>query len=261
MIIYADILFLINFSMDFLILFGVGRLMHHRLRVWRLCLGAVFGGVYSVASLLIQNSIVRLLSAVAVSFILCLVAYGAVKYFKTVFLFYSGSVLLGGTVSACYSMIDSLFPDISPSANMTDIPLWLFAAVAFISVILSFVTGRLWGRGRRAENIRITVEYSGKKASLLLLCDSGNLLTEPVSGLAVIVCSRSSLFPLIGNAEPTDLEKPRVIPIKTAAGSDILYGFVPDRVLIHNKHRDCVIAIADDGTFAGCDGVIPYDLI
>ena len=45
---YIDVLFLINFTMDFLVLSIVRRGMKYRLVRWRLCLGAVLGAVWAV---------------------------------------------------------------------------------------------------------------------------------------------------------------------------------------------------------------------
>ena len=49
--IYGDVLFLINFSMDFLSLFITGKIMHLKMNKWRLLASATVGGVYGVASL------------------------------------------------------------------------------------------------------------------------------------------------------------------------------------------------------------------
>ena len=46
-VIYSDILFLINFSLDYLCLFIAGRLLHRGGKAWRLLLGAAVGGLYS----------------------------------------------------------------------------------------------------------------------------------------------------------------------------------------------------------------------
>ena len=54
--VYADIYFLINFSMDFLCLFLTARLMSEKLRLGRISAASVFGGVYAVAALLILPS-------------------------------------------------------------------------------------------------------------------------------------------------------------------------------------------------------------
>ncbi|MBQ8404697.1 MAG: sigma-E processing peptidase SpoIIGA, partial [Clostridia bacterium] len=48
--IYGDVLFIINFSMDFIALFICGKIMHFRMNPWRMALAATLGGVYGVAA-------------------------------------------------------------------------------------------------------------------------------------------------------------------------------------------------------------------
>ncbi len=269
MVVYADILFLINFSMDFLILFGVGRLCKLKCRPLRLCISAALGGIYSILALMITNGVLSIVSAVCISFPMCLIAYKrqrAKNYFKTVFLFYSGSVLLGGAVSACYTVIDSFSPDIPASGVMTDIPLGVFAVIAAVSVILSFVSGKLWSKEKSCETVTAQLFYNGECVTLKLLCDTGNLLTEPISGLPAVVASKSSLLSVLESDFPCENSKNlRLIPIKTASGSKLLYGFMPDKFIIHNKDRtavaECAVAVADENGFSDCDGVLPVQLL
>ena len=54
MVVYGDLLFLINFSMDFLCFYISCLLLHKKMPTVRVCLSACLGGVYSVASLFIS---------------------------------------------------------------------------------------------------------------------------------------------------------------------------------------------------------------
>ena len=52
-VLYADVLFLINFSMDYLSLYAVSRLLALPSRAWRMLAGAGVGGVYGVLSVVL----------------------------------------------------------------------------------------------------------------------------------------------------------------------------------------------------------------
>ena len=52
--VYADLLFLVNFSMDFLCLYLSVKLLHLPRARWRMLLAAALGGVYSVVALLLS---------------------------------------------------------------------------------------------------------------------------------------------------------------------------------------------------------------
>ena len=54
--VYADVLFLINFSMDFLVFYICARLSGRRLYPFRSALASALGGAYGVASLFINTN-------------------------------------------------------------------------------------------------------------------------------------------------------------------------------------------------------------
>ena len=55
MTVYADVLFLVNFSLDYVSLYLTSRLMSLPTRTWRLCVGAAVGAVYAVCALFWQT--------------------------------------------------------------------------------------------------------------------------------------------------------------------------------------------------------------
>ena len=65
-IVYADLLFLVNFTMDFLCFFVTARILCRPFKVWRCCIASVLGGVYSVVVLFAGfNAVIGLLADLA----------------------------------------------------------------------------------------------------------------------------------------------------------------------------------------------------
>jgi stage II sporulation protein GA (sporulation sigma-E factor processing peptidase) len=76
-VVYADLLFLVNFSMDFLCLFVSARLLRREVRMWRLLLSASAGGVYSVVLLFIPLvGFYAVLLDLGFCALMCVLAYG-----------------------------------------------------------------------------------------------------------------------------------------------------------------------------------------
>ena len=74
--VYADILFFINFSMDFLCFYICSRVLGRPLACLRAALASAMGGVYSVAMLIwCPDGIVSLLLDVSVLLIMCAVFF------------------------------------------------------------------------------------------------------------------------------------------------------------------------------------------
>ena len=76
-IVYADLLFLVNFSMDLLCFFVTGRLLHKDTRMWRMIVASALGGVYSVAVLFLPlGTLTAVLLDLLFCAFMCLCAFG-----------------------------------------------------------------------------------------------------------------------------------------------------------------------------------------
>ena len=54
--VYGDVLFFVNFCMDFQCLFLTARLLHRPFRIWRAALASVLGALYACAALFLAVS-------------------------------------------------------------------------------------------------------------------------------------------------------------------------------------------------------------
>ena len=74
--IYADILFAINFSMDFISFFITSMIMRRKINKKRILLASAFGGIYGVVDILLNlDTIISIVVSVLSSLIMCLIAY------------------------------------------------------------------------------------------------------------------------------------------------------------------------------------------
>lgn len=281
-IIYGDILFLINFSMDFLTLCLTGKILRRASKLSVLTLASCFGAVYGVASVFLQGDpIIGLLIGAAVSALMCYTAFGRPLLLTTAVFNLTG-LLLGGTVTAAYLWLGSLRSSAASRLNFdtlpTRIPFGWTAAVAAAFGIAAVATARAAARRRIAPEIAVEAEYGGKTISFSALTDSGNLLREPLGGSAVIVTSYATLEPLlpdglrrlfatgdtslIAELPPEEMRRVRLIPARGASGSELFIGFVPDRVKAGRHDRaDACLAVPAGGEayrkFGGAEGVAP----
>lgn len=163
--VYGDVLFLINFSMDFLLLFSTSKNMHLRASAKRLLISAALGGAYGVAALFIGNTVLTLVCNAAAAYLLCFLAFpraGRLILLKCTALFYGLSVLLGGGIVASYLLLSKLGHGIASDSYayplMSDIPLGTFLILGAVSMALAYVTGRIFGRqsGKHEVKVKIT---------------------------------------------------------------------------------------------------------
>ena len=141
----------------------------------------------------------------------------------------------------------------------------IFVTVACYTVIT--LAGKICRRLElNSAACRAVVRCGGNERPLRLMCDTGNLLTEPFSGLPVIVARRSALGCVIPAGFPTGEgnENMRVIPYSALGGEGVLCAFRPQRVTLFVGRREydiaCYIAVSDslDSEY---DGVVNPKII
>ena len=274
--VFGDILFIINFSMDFLSLYISGKILHLDMKKRRLLLSSAVGGVYGVASLFIQGALPSAVFNIAVYLLMCFTAYKNIvlsQYIKLCLLFYSVSLLMGGAVTASYSFIDSIMGNMWIGGTVTQakkIPFYVFATVVILCAVTAYITGRIFAKSADIKDAYLTVVFEEKTVDMHVLIDSGNLLHEPLSGAPVILIKNEKFRKLTGCTSKTLLEnerllsKTRFIPAHSAGGDAMFYGIVPEQVYIGTKKEKvpmkAVIAVCDNTDFAQFDGVAPLCL-
>lgn len=194
-VIYADVVFLENLLVDYILLIATAKLAGVRARRWRAAAGALLGGVYAVLAALPPVGFLRGWALkLSVGILMALMVFGgSERFFRVCLVFFGVSAAFAGTVMAAAM----LRGEGARGAYL--------GRVSFSSLMLSFagfyflfsVAFRSIARHRVAGTVTpVTVVYNGKKAVIPALIDTGNGLTEPASGLPVTVCSLSSVIDL-----------------------------------------------------------------
>jgi len=223
-VIYVDTLFLLNALVDYLLLLAAARLAGEPLRRWRFALGAALGGLYAVAIFLpglgfLAHPLCRLASAA----LMLLIAYGGsrrllrqgVLFFALTCAFGGGVVaigLLGGTELA---LGNGVF------YSSLDLKVVLLSAAVCYGVI-TLVFQRLGKHSAAAgELVKARLRLGERCVNLTALVDTGNTLTDPVSGRPVVVAEgerTAPLFPRDHRPGPEDLRDPAAAMTRLGTG-------------------------------------------
>lgn len=248
--VYADLFFLINFSMDFLCLFLSMGLLHLKRSRWRMLLAAALGGVYSVVALFLEGTPwVSLCADLGVCIAMCaLCAAGKGVRVGRLLLFcgtYFGvSALMGGGMTALYNLLGRA--DLPLEEVQSDgISAWMFLLLATAAALIAAFGGRVFSRKTAIKTCRVRIRMDGVRCELEGLCDSGNLLCDPISGTPVIVADRRTWLAALpeelrravesGGRQMESLpegRRVRIVPMHTAQGSGLAVALVPDEVLL-----------------------------
>ena len=193
--VYLDLVMLLNFLVDFLLLLGTNRLSGFPAAPGRCAAAAVFGSVYAGCCLLpgfrfLGNLLWRCVS-------LCLMALIAFGFRRDAVkrggVFLRLSLSLGG-MALCFTRQNFAALTLGAAG------VWLLCRVAFGDGAV----------GR--EYVPVTLSYQGRTASFTALRDTGNTLHDPITGEPVLVVSGQ-----IGEALTGLTQRELASPLETLA--------------------------------------------
>ena len=203
-VIYLDTLFFLNAVMDYLLLLCSARLAGEQLHRPRMALGAAFGGAYAAAAVLPgMEFLLQPVFKVGSAVLMVVVGLGASRrLLRQAVIFFALACAFGGGVLAV-----SLFGGTGLSLggglvySGMDIKIVLLSA-AGCYVVLTLALNRM-GRHTAAagELVRARLRLVDREVSFTVLVDTGNTLTDPVSGRPVMVADADAVATLFPQGE------------------------------------------------------------
>lgn len=214
MVIYADILFLLNAVIDYLLLLISAKTAGTPLKRIRFGLGAALGGAYAVFVFLPGFSFLnRAFYKVLFCLMMLLIAYGVQKMLvKQILVFIALTCALGGGVMAI-GMMDAVDFSLGKAViySIPDLKVVILSA-ALCYALLSLVMPKLMQHTSAESEIRnISFDLFERRIQVSALLDTGNTLTDPVTGYVVPVAEGEVLgvlFPAEFRPEKEDLLDP-----------------------------------------------------
>ena len=210
-VIYVDTLFLLNTVIDYLLLLASARIAGEPLYRLRFGLGAVLGGGYAVALFLpgmgfLYHPLCRLAAAV----LMVLIAFRqSRRLLRQILIFFALACGFGGGVLAA-GMLGGRTLTLGNGVfySTIDLKIVLVSAAACYGV-LSLVFQR-WGSHsiQRGEIRPVRIGIFDKEITLSALVDTGNTLSDPVSGQPVWVMEGIWMQRLLPELDDNALRNP-----------------------------------------------------
>ena len=169
--VYLDVVMLLNFIVDYLLILGTNRLTGYPTGGARAATAAFLGSVYAAACLIPQFRFLgNILWRIVFLGLIALVAFGCdLGAIRRGAVFLLLSMALGGIAGGVGA---GHFPAICLCALL----LWFLCRVGF--------GGQLGVR----EYVPVELNWQGRKLRLMALRDTGNTLRDPLTGESVLVC-------------------------------------------------------------------------
>lgn len=261
MVVYADVIFLINFISAYIMLYILGKAINKvRIRKKRLFLASVLGaaGAAVVFCVEIPTALSYLTRILAVFLMIFTAFFEQRKQLLNQILWL---VLMSGIMIFSMMLITALIKNtvsvvIKAGIVYFDIPpkVFLFAFILSYFVLIFFL--KVFKNRKNKKYYIMSVTHNDKTVTVTALFDSGNLLKEPVTGKYVSILEWDYVKKLFGaEYEFSDIEnhaeemKLWVIPFNSIGNSSgMLFAFLADNITIPEEKK--II----DKTFIGIYG-------
>lgn len=181
MVVYLDVIILLNFLVDFFLLMGTNRLCGYPARCGRSALAAAVGGVYGGVCLLpgfrfLGSTLWRVIS-------LCLISILA-------FGFYKNAVRRG----AIFTLLNMALGGVALGLGTNGFWTIVISAIGVALICVLGFPGKIGG----ASYVPVELSYGNNNLRLIALQDTGNSLTDPLTGRSVLVIGADAAQRLTG---------------------------------------------------------------
>jgi stage II sporulation protein GA (sporulation sigma-E factor processing peptidase) len=207
-VVYIDVLFLLNLTVDYLLLLASARITGEVISRPRLALGALLGGTYAAAIFLpgwqwLAHPLCKLAAAVLM---VLLGFWKSRKLLRILLVFFCASAALGGVVLAL-QLLGTGGLTLENGVLYTGFDLRLLLVTAIVCYgALSCIFRRAARHSHRGGELTDARLFFGEKSLCLsVLLDTGNTLTEPMNNRPVMVAEAQAIAPLLPSGiDPAD---------------------------------------------------------
>lgn len=234
---YVDLVMLLNFLIDFLLLMGTNALSGFPLGLKRSAIAAAVGGVYGGACLFPGFSFLgNLFWRTVFLSMMAVIAFG-----------FDASALRRGVLFILLSMALGGVATVMGNGGVLSV---LAASAGMLAMCVVGFRGKAGSR----RYVRVQLRFGGKSMDLTALCDTGNTLKDPVTGCPVLVVGSDVAGQLLGLTQRqlnsplqtlTEFPGLRLIPYRSVGQpAGMLLGIRPDEIQINGEKREYILGFA-----------------
>lgn len=246
MTIYIDLLFILNFIYDFILLLTVCVTLKRNVTIKRILLSSLFGAFTTFIILLPFNKYIIFILKILSSFILVIIAfrYKDIKYFwNNLMYLYMCSVILGGFLYFLKLQFNNLS----------------YYIVILFGPIILYMYKKMQKELYEKVNYFKKVIINFKNNNTLILngfIDSGNKLKDPITKKYIILINKNKLKGIY------NIRSPMFIPIVTVNKHSLLEVIGIKNIVIDNKTYNNYLLGFTNHTFSdGIECLLNYHLL
>ena len=229
--IYLDLVMILNFAIDFILLLTVSLILKRNVKLIRLILGAFIGGLSILFLFFNINNIMLFLFKLIISILMIIITFGykTLKYTLVNILYlYMSSIILGGflyllNLEFSYKHIGIIFFNKGLSIN------FIFLIIFSPIILYIYIKQTKSLRYNYSNYYNIEIMQKNKKYKYIGYMDSGNILVDNISKKSVILIDKRKLL--------FNIKEFRLIPYMGVNGTNMIKVIKIDKLIFNEDVR------------------------
>ena len=220
MTVYIDLVCIINFIYDFLILLTVSFTLKRNRKIYYYILSSLIGVLSIFLLFLKMNNIILFLLKRLISVIMVIVAFGykSIKYtISNIIYFYMTSIILAGFLY--------LIKGNSSNFNLNYIVLLIVGPI----ILFIYYKSNKKLKNTYSDYYKIKIVFDNIEYNLVSFYDNGNNLKDPISRKSIIIVGNSRLEKIY------NIRSPVYVPVITVKGTHLMKCFKPSYIILNDK--------------------------
>lgn len=243
MIIYLDLVFLINFILDLLLLLTVNIALKRYSKIRKLILGSLFGSISLLYLFIPLNKILLIIFKIFISVFMCLISFGFknIKYtFYNILYLYMTSIILGGflyylKIEFSYNNKGFVFYYEGLAIN--------YVFLILIAPLILYVFLKSIKALKEIKNYyyKVKIIFSNNyEITLSAFLDTGNKLIDPITNKPIILINKKKIKGKI------PIRSPMYVPFNSLNHHGLLECIKPKYLSINDKElKNYLIGLSD----------------
>lgn len=234
MVVYVDVLLVVNLIVDFFLLKITFKLLKTDPKPIRVLISSGIGAVSSLYIFFPESTaFINITYQLIIGSLIMLTALGfkSLKYFlRSVAVFFTVTCVYGGIMTALWQVLKPKGMVINNSVVYFNIsPLVLILSTVSGYFLYLFLNKILALPSKTAKKCSLNLYALGKSVGLTGIIDTGNSITDVLSNSEIIIVDKAVAVSLLGredfSKDPIYATRYRTIPCETVMGRSLLEGF------------------------------------
>lgn len=254
--IYLDLIMILNFAIDFILLLSVSIILRRNVKIVNIMKGAFFGGLSILILFFNVNSILLFLIKVLISIVMILITfkYISLKYTLVNLLYlYMSSIILGGflyflNLEFSYKHVGIIFYNNGLSIN------FIFLIIFSPVIIYIYIKQSKSLRFNYSNYYNIEIFIKNKKYNYTAYLDTGNELIDKLTNKPVILIDKRKIL--------FDIKEFRLIPYIGVNGTSMIKVLKVNKIVFDDKeYKNILLGLIDEVSIDGVDVLLNRKLL